>query len=146
MASRASLEPKNLKQRLADLGEFAPLFEAEGFKFSEMRGGDEIDPGVFSMPWSDFSETATEFLDRCYADGWVLSEFNWMEWVKTPEATLLSELPGVKLLEASPEQLARLLTALVRNDRFCEGCLQDAFDSGLLLAILRRAGDLASSV
>jgi hypothetical protein len=31
----------------------------------------------------------------------------------------------------------KLLTAIVRNDRFCEGALFDAFESGLILKILK---------
>jgi hypothetical protein len=32
-----------------------------------------------------------------------------------------------------------LLTAIIRQDRFCEGALLSAFDSGLILGIVRRA-------
>lgn len=31
----------------------------------------------------------------------------------------------------------KLITAIVRNDRFCEGALIDAFESGLILEILK---------
>ncbi len=31
----------------------------------------------------------------------------------------------------------RMITAIVRNDRFCEGVLVSAFESGLMLKILR---------
>jgi hypothetical protein len=37
------------------------------------------------------------------------------------------------------DQLAKVLTVLIRQDRFDEGALQSAFDMGLLTAIIRRA-------
>ena len=46
------------------------------------------------------------------------------------------------LAQATPEQLARLLTVCVREDRFCEGALESAFESGLLTRILERAAVL----
>lgn len=83
-----------------------------------------------------------------HQDGWVIPQFDWSEWGRTPEATdLLKDpnepSPGAKLSEATPEQLAKLITAVIRADRFCEGYLQDEFESGLLLAIVRRSAVLA---
>ena len=43
---------------------------------------------------------------------------------------------------ATPEQLAWLLTAIVRSDRFVEGSIEGAFESGLLARIARRAAAL----
>jgi Family of unknown function (DUF6508) len=142
---------QNLKQRLAKLAEFVSFFETDGFKFAEMRGGKEIKPGLFEMPWSELSDPARRFYESCYADGWVLPKFDWSQWGRTREARdLLNDTnepsPGASLAKATPEQLAMLLTALIRNDRFCEGYLHGAFDSGLLLAIVRRARELAEPI
>jgi hypothetical protein len=49
-------------------------------------------------------------------------------------------------MNASPEQLAKLITAVVRADRFCEGYLHGAFESGLLVGVVRRARQLAESI
>lgn len=43
------------------------------------------------------------------------------------------------LARATPEQLARFLTVVIRQDRFVEGALLTAFESGLILRIVRRA-------
>lgn len=139
----------HLKERLTRLGEFAAIFEANGFQFAEMRGGKEIEPGTFEMPWSHLSDAAMQFNELCYADGWVLSEFNWPEWGRTSEAAgLLNDTdhpsPGLNLVDANPEQLAKLITAIIRADRFCEGYLEGAFESGLLVGIVRRASELAA--
>jgi hypothetical protein len=47
---------------------------------------------------------------------------------------------------ASPDDLARLLTAIVRSDRFVEGSLVGAFESGLLTRIAQRAAALLAEM
>jgi hypothetical protein len=47
------------------------------------------------------------------------------------------------LASATPDQLAKLITVVVRQERFYEGSLAGAFEDGLVLAIVRRAGVLA---
>ena len=42
-------------------------------------------------------------------------------------------------------EVAMLLTALIREDRFNEGALGDSFESGIMTAIARRAKELADS-
>jgi hypothetical protein len=49
------------------------------------------------------------------------------------------------LAGATPDQLSRLATALLRQDRFSEGSLGADFASGLMAAIARRAAVLAES-
>ena len=44
-----------------------------------------------------------------------------------------------RVASASADDLARLLTTLVRGDRFADGTLAHAHESGLLRAIARRA-------
>ena len=150
MTSTPRLRAKNLKVRLTKLGDFTPVFETEGFKFAEMRGGDEIEAGVYEMPWCHVSDAAKEFVDTCYTDGWVLSEFDWPKWGRTSEAAeLLNDAndpsPASALMNAIPEQLTKLITAVVRADRLCEGYLNGAFESGLLVGVVQRARQLAGS-
>jgi hypothetical protein len=86
-----------------------------------------------------------EFIDAAYAMDWVLRDFDWSEWMQTPEAIALRDDTEV-LKRANPDQLAKLLTMLIRQDRFVEGSLAETFDSGLLTAILRRAAALAEEL
>ena len=48
------------------------------------------------------------------------------------------------LASATPDQLAKLIAVVVRQERFCEGTLAAAFEEGLVLGIVRRAGVLAN--
>lgn len=123
--------------RLAALAAFLPVFEEPGFVFATMEGGEEVEPGTFTMPWSSLSEPAIRFVETAYENGWVLSDFDWPEWAQAEEAIRLRDDPA-ELAQATTEQLAKLLTTVIRQDRFIEGALAAAFDAGLLTAILQR--------
>ena len=64
--------------------------------------------------------------------------FDWSAWLQTDEARgFLAD--HQRIADATPDQLIKLCTSLKRGDRFSEGTLAYAFESGLLLAIVRRA-------
>ena len=117
------------------LAVFLPVFEAPGFHFGRMilLPGDEFH---YSL-----SEEASRFVKTCYDMGWVRS-FDWAEWNETLEAVSLRDDPA-SLEEATDVQLEKLLTALIRQDRFVEGSLGKDFESGLLKRILKRASALS---
>ena len=125
-----------LSERLNALAEFLPEFESPDFEFGHM----EAPPG--KMPHYALSDIASNFVGACYDMGWV-QPFDWADWKDSPEAIQLRDDPA-SLESANPEQLERLLTVLIRQDRFVEGALGSAFDSGLLVRILRRVTVLVS--
>lgn len=127
----------NLKERLATLASYVEVFERPGFVFGEPRGLEEIAPGQLTMPWVALSEPAGAFVEAAYDAGWVMKDFDWTAWKQTAEAALLLD-PDV-IATASCIQLAKLLTTLIRGDRFAEGTLSGAYDRGILTAIVRRA-------
>ncbi|MCB8780052.1 DUF6508 domain-containing protein [Planktothrix agardhii 1806] len=88
----------------------------------------------------DLSSLA-QFVAAAYANNWVSSDINWVEWMKTDEAKKLRDNPTA-LAKASEHDLACLLTTLIRQERFCEGSLEGAYDSGLLTRILQRAASM----
>jgi hypothetical protein len=131
-----------LQERLHALAAFLPEFEKPGFEFGQwvtpLAGGE---PGVTIMPFFTQDPVAESLYRTCDDMGWVLQGFDWPAWNGTPEATQLRDNPGV-LERATPEQLARLLTVLIRQDRFVEGALATAYEDGLVVRILRRAASL----
>jgi hypothetical protein len=72
---------------------------------------------------------------------WIVVGFDWRTWLGTPEGRALRDEPDA-IASATPEQIAWLVTAIVRSDRFVEGSIEGAFDSGLLARISRRAAVL----
>lgn len=71
-----------------------------------------------------------------------MPDFDWPKWIASKEAKSLGK-GGVALERATPKQLAKMLTAIIREDRFSEGALLSAFQSGLILDIVKRAAALA---
>jgi hypothetical protein len=126
---------------LKALAAFLPTVTDPAFKPGEVvsppRGAD----GVMQMPYVRYDETVHTFLEAAYAEGWVLRSFDWPDWAGSEEAARLRDDPAA-LARATPEQLMRLLTVCIRQDRFSDGALLSAFESGLIRRIVQRAADL----
>lgn len=132
-----------LRQRLLALASLVPLLEADGAEalFGAWVGSVERTPGVWTMPYVEYGELERAF--HTAAAGWVRPDIDWQTWGDTGDALALKRDPA-RLARATPEDLARLLTTLVRGDRFNEGMLLHAFQDGLLGRIARRAAVLAA--
>lgn len=130
-----------LRERLEALTAFLPEFRGRGFSFGEWGGGERTAPHAFTRPSVAFSETASRFIQAAYDFGWVRGDFSWTKWMQTPEAINLRDDPGA-ILQATSDQLAKLLTVIIRQDRFVEGELLSTFASGMLMRIVERAAAL----
>jgi Family of unknown function (DUF6508) len=130
-----------LRERLHQLAAFLPEFEKPGFEFGHWVMPPALEPGVIISPYFAHGPVADSLHRTCYDMGWVLQRFDWPAWMNTTEAVQLRDNPSV-LERATPEQLARLLTVLIRQDRFVEGALAAAYKDGLLVRILRRASSI----
>jgi hypothetical protein len=133
-----------IRERLAKLGEFCTAFEDEDFWFGEWSDAEEVSPGVFQRLHFILSATAQAWLQHCCDGGWVRNDADWNLWMISEEAYTLMYVPDA-IAKATASQLGKLLTVVVRQSRLVEGSLEDAFDSELLLDILRRARELAVS-
>lgn len=107
------------QERLRKLAEFLPSFESR----------------------NPSGEETHHFYKATYDLGFVNRDFDWPSWIKTKEADDLWY--GRKVSEASVEDLEHLLTALIRQDRFVDGLLDEAIQSGLVAQVLSRAKQLA---
>jgi hypothetical protein len=126
---------------LATLGAFvaeleAPDFDAGVWHDSE-RTGDTM-----TMPWFELSPRGAAFVAALA--GIMIKGFDWMTWAVTPEAKGFKD-DHRAIDSATTEQLARLATALVRQDRFSEGAHAEMFENGMMLAVARRAAALAAA-
>ena len=128
-------DSSSLALRFRAIAKFLPAMKAPDFKFADLISR----PSEF--PFYDYSPTARAFIRAANDNGWVLGHFDWPSWKDTPEANMLRDDPNA-LKNATPEQLAKLLTVLIRQERFCDGVLNSAFKSGLLTGILERVAVL----
>ena len=125
--------------RLRALAELVPVLEAPDADFGHW----ETPPGT--LGYFELGRAGEAFRSAVGRGGWVIAGCDWRAWLETPEGTALRERPEATA-EASMEQLARLLTAIVRSDRFVEGSMEGAFESGLLARIAHRAAVLLAAL
>lgn len=120
------------------------MIDAHGFTFGEWQGGNADARGVIHLPWFELSEGGRAFVTTAAANGFVTPGFDWGAWSGTPGAVRLMRDPEA-MRDATADDLARMLTTVVRGDRFSEGTLEWAFESGLIGRIVRRAADLSDT-
>ena len=117
-----------------------PILEAPDADFGHWDDTPAV-AGTEHLPWFVFGPTADAFRAAVVSGDWMIRDFDWMTWLKGDEGQALRDDPEA-LARATPDQLAKLLTAIIRSDRFVEGSMAGAFESGLLARIARRAAAL----
>ena len=133
-------EEKFTVEQIRALADFWPVFANPKFVY-ETQDEMKEKKGVITMPSSSLSLEVKAFNKMIYQEGWILDGFDWPEWAKTDEFKDLFSKPE-SLAKASAHQIAKLLTALARKERFCEGTMASACSDGLLARITQRASIL----
>jgi hypothetical protein len=126
-----------LIERLAGLARWLSRFEDPAFTTGDWHASTTEQAGVIHMPWYEYGTEIRQFTAEMAALGWV-HPFDWMAWAATPAGRRLLQGPA-SVASADAEDLSRLLTTIVRGDRFSEGEIAGAFEAGMLTAIARRA-------
>ena len=128
-----------LVEQLEALARFVPVFASPTFEFSEFVPGEKKEEAV-TLGHYRLAPEAQAFIETAHTYGWV-RDFPWSEWQQTAEAARLRDDPDA-LSQATPTDLAKLLTACCRAERFVEGSLSDHYQSGLLRRVVERAKTL----
>ncbi|WP_084624802.1 DUF6508 domain-containing protein [Mesorhizobium sp. LSJC265A00] len=128
---------------IASIAAFAEIFSRDDFLFGEWT--DEVTKeGLSQMPSFKLSDEAAAFVQAACDGGWVQDDFPWVSWKESKEARMLYGEPKT-IEKASARQLSQLLTLVIRSERFVEGSLDQAFQTGLLKRIVTRAAALTNS-
>ena len=127
-------------ENLRRIGRHLATLEAPGFRFGEWVPSATDASGTITVGWYEPSEGAEAFLADVRA---CIEPFPWPAWAESPDGQALLGHPEA-VASASAEDLRRLLTVYVRAERFGDGTLEAAFQSGMLTAIIRRAAALAA--
>lgn len=100
-------------------------------EYGVWRGGIAIegDDGVIDMPWVDYCDEVDRLVQALYEVNAVV-EFDWIE-VDVSRQIVTSELSNVG-------DVVRLISTIVRVDRFSEGQMLRALDDGTLPSLARR--------
>jgi len=129
-----------LTRRLEALVALLPELESPDFRIGRWAGGERLPDGAITMPYFELDERGEALLAVIGRGGWV-QPFDWMTWLDAPDGRALAEDPE-RMSRATPEDLSRILTAIVRSERFGDGNIAGAVESGLILRIVRRAAEL----
>ena len=116
---------------LEKIAAYLPVF-SQHRELGRWEGG-ELEDGTHQFPYVDYSRKVDEFLALLYKSRFLVV-FDWSSW--DDGRKLIQERDG--LAQADLLTLRMLMTAIVRNDRFCEGALLSAIHDGLIAAILHR--------
>lgn len=101
--------------------------------FGKEIGGGLDDDGIYHIPnWSS-SKIIYEFLDVAY-DIPIIIDFDWSRW---DEGRKIAQDESFDYDTIDIPTKCKLITAFVRNDRFCQGALSGAFQRGTILKILK---------
>jgi len=101
--------------------------------FGEWSEGNKDKEGVNRFPYCVPAPIISQFLEIVYAIPIIVS-FDWGAW---DEGRKIANDEAFDYDTLDIPTKCKLITAIVRNDRFCEGALSSAFESGLILRILK---------
>ncbi|NKY54002.1 DUF6508 domain-containing protein [Nocardia vermiculata] len=99
-----------------------------GEKVTDRPGG--------SPPWARKDRIIDEIVRFLVDKHLLLTHFNWGSWEEGQQVIARGDRPV--LAAASPQECLQYLTLLVRADRFTEGTLTSAFETGLMQTLLHR--------
>jgi len=139
MEKNTYLKEENYREVIESytLEDWKPLLalipEIENTKeFGRIVGGFRDENGVFQMPMWVEGIVIGKFIDVVYNMPIIIS-FKWYEWDEGREMGK----SGFDFDSVDIPTKCKLITAIVRNDRFCDGALVSAFESGIILRILK---------
>jgi hypothetical protein len=112
--------------------ELIPIIEKTE-KFSEIWQQKYTEDGVMIMPYIHPHEVFYQFDEIVYKIPIIIS-FDWGSW---DEGRRMLQDESFNFDSIDIPTKCKLISAIVRNDRFCEGALVSAFRSGEMLKILK---------
>ena len=101
--------------------------------FGEMIGEEKNERGEFSFSHYKESPIVWQFQEVVYKIP-IIIDFDWGSWDDGREIVRNEDF-DYDTIDIPTK--CKLITAIVRNDRFCEGALVEAFDTGLIQKILK---------
>lgn len=125
------------------LASLVARIQAHERSFGERIPPRQIAENRVVMGYSVTGELVDEVYKFLYAQGLVLAGFEWVNW--EDGRALLNGENSPSISDLTVEETLGLITSIVRGDRFSEGALLSAFDSGTMPKLLARLLDFAGT-
>jgi hypothetical protein len=119
----------------AKLKELNTRIQKHSAKWSVHKGGERNADGTIRMPWVQNDPLIYEFIDFMATKD-LLPVFAWTEWDKGSE--LFTSEDPTKYDNIDIETALKLIYATTRKERFADGTLAWAFESGQFPKLVKR--------
>lgn len=102
-------------------------------KFGEVKGGEELENGSFTFPYWSSSEIVDKVFNSIHELG-IVPTFDWTNWADGK--SILND-HDFNYSNLDTITLCKLLTTIVRADRFNDGFLVSCFENGIVPSIIK---------
>lgn len=132
-------KPEHLNTQLASIADkdwqtlfdFIPEIKAAK-SFGTLVGAEKHQDGSIAFPYWKEGELVSKFFNVTYMLGLVIA-YDWASW---HEGIAILNEKHEAIDELDLEHLCKLLTIIIRSDKFCEGYLLNCFQSGVVLKVV----------
>ncbi|WP_373512095.1 DUF6508 domain-containing protein [Persicitalea sp.] len=128
------------KAKWAKLFELLPHIESSA-EFGKVEGGEVLNHGSIKTPYWTYSDLVRETV-RIIHDLQITPIFDWPKW---EEGHAMLEDRAFDYSALDTTTLCKLLTTIIRTDRFNDGFLVLSFQSGTMAKIIRALQENVSS-
>jgi hypothetical protein len=132
-------KPENLPNHIATLscGDWQQLFDLlpeikSSARFGRLVGSKCMADGSVSYPYWSEEAIVSRFFNTSYFLGLVVL-FDWAAW---DEGLVILNNPSSNFLQFDLMTLIKLLTVIIRSDKYCEGYMINSFENGTVIRIL----------
>jgi len=101
-------------------------------KFGKLVGSKKMPDGNLSLPFWLEDEIVSKFFNAAYFLG-IVRVFDWAAW---QEGIDILNNPDADFNDYDTEILCKLITLIVRIDKFCEGFMINSFETGGMARII----------
>lgn len=102
-------------------------------KFGEVKGGEQLPDGSMTMLYWSSNEIVDQFYNAVHEIN-IIPVFNWADWKEGDKYLNDAQLDYGSLDIVT---LCKLLTAIIRADRFSDGYLIGMFKNGVILKVIK---------
>lgn len=121
-------------EAIQTLQECLLVFQSDGFAPYREIPATRRQDGVIEVGYVSYASEVTTFIEAMYETDTIIAfDWNTQAW-KTRYEEIAASTDAHS--QASDEELRKMLTTMLRADRFNEGFLAEQFDNGLFISLL----------